>query len=120
MQASRYMLIRIAVTPPSFIEFRETMERPCAPLAAKSARRLRPPVRACAGRSAAAGPAWLHEEVKHGGFRVLALKRLELANIRSGRGADFTYSFHQLVRLSVSAERAAGALVCAGHPLSGR
>jgi bifunctional non-homologous end joining protein LigD len=39
-----------------------------------------------------AGPGWLHE-VKHDGFRILALKQGEQAKVWSRPGADFTYRF---------------------------
>jgi bifunctional non-homologous end joining protein LigD len=39
-----------------------------------------------------AGPGWLHE-VKHDGFRILALKQGERVQVWSRRGADFTYRF---------------------------
>jgi len=42
--------------------------------------------------SPATGPDWLHE-IKHDGLRILAGKRLELVNVWSCRGADFTYRF---------------------------
>ena len=51
--------------------------RPCEPVLVD-----RPP----------AGPGWLHE-VKHDGFRILARKDGERAQVWSRRGADFTYRF---------------------------
>jgi bifunctional non-homologous end joining protein LigD len=38
------------------------------------------------------GPGWLHE-VKHDGFRILALKQGERVRVWSRHGADFTYRF---------------------------
>jgi bifunctional non-homologous end joining protein LigD len=39
-----------------------------------------------------AGPGWLHE-IKHDGFRILALKQGGRVQVWSRRGADFTYRF---------------------------
>ena len=55
--------------------------RPCEPALAD-----RPP----------AGPGWLHE-VKHDGFRILARKQGERAQVWSRRGADFTHRFPAIV-----------------------
>jgi bifunctional non-homologous end joining protein LigD len=59
--------------PPGFI-------RPCEPVLVD-----RPP----------AGPGWLHE-IKHDGFRILALKQGERVQIWSRRGADFTGRFTRI------------------------
>ena len=56
--------------------------RPCEPVLVD-----RPP----------AGPGWLHE-VKHDGFRILVLKQLELVDIWSRRGVDFTYRFPTIAK----------------------
>jgi bifunctional non-homologous end joining protein LigD len=66
--------------------------RPCEPTLAD-----RPP----------AGPGWLHE-VKHGGFRILALKQGERVQVWSRRGADFTYRFPIIAEAvrSLSADKA--------------
>ena len=42
-----------------------------------------------------AGPGWLHE-IKHDGFRVLALKQGERVKVWSRRGADFTERFPRI------------------------
>jgi bifunctional non-homologous end joining protein LigD len=46
-------------------------------------------------RPPAAGAGWLHE-VKHDGFRILALKRGERVLVWSRRGADFTDRFFRI------------------------
>jgi ATP-dependent DNA ligase len=42
-----------------------------------------------------AGPGWLHE-IKHDGFRILALKRGERVLVWSRRGADLTDRFSRI------------------------
>jgi ATP-dependent DNA ligase len=54
-----------------------------------------------------AGPGWLHE-IKHDGFRILALKQGERVQVWSRRGADFTYRFPTIAKAvgSLNVDRA--------------
>jgi bifunctional non-homologous end joining protein LigD len=54
-----------------------------------------------------AGTGWLHE-VKHDGFRILALKQGDRAQVWSRRGANFTYRFPAIAEAvrSLSADQA--------------
>jgi hypothetical protein len=44
-----------------------------------------------------AGPGWLHE-IKHDGFRILALKQGGRVQVWSRRAADFTYRFPAIAK----------------------